>query len=190
MYESFSALRIYRELILSSTKAKEYNRVLESAVREHLEKEKEVLMCVASGSMSPLLIKGDAVVVRRTLIDDLAVGDVVVFAFDSHIFTHRIVRIFKNSSGSVKVRAKGDRSRFFDRSFSARSLIGVVSARDRRDRRIYFDTPYRKLCNRINAEISYYHGIFFYFLRRLRRRIKRNTLFALHYYDRRKRTAG
>lgn len=64
---------------------------------------------VRTGSMTPVMSPGDAVIVRATPIAELGVGDVALFFHptDAEIAAHRILTIETRESGVI-VRTKGD----------------------------------------------------------------------------------
>lgn len=86
----------------------------------------ERVYSVRTGSMTPYLRPGDAVVVRPA--SAYHVGDVVTFRparGSSAVVTHRIVSIDGDA-----IRTKGDANRTPDTwSFSSRQIVGVVSHR-------------------------------------------------------------
>lgn len=66
---------------------------------------------VVSPSMSPALNKGDLVIVFKALIEDLEVGDVIVFhkpTNPSELIVHRVYKILTDSDGRRYVVTKGD----------------------------------------------------------------------------------
>ncbi|HSX33461.1 MAG TPA: signal peptidase I [Candidatus Saccharimonadales bacterium] len=84
------------------------------------------LLSVQTGSMTPIIDKGDMVVVTRVPARQLAVGDVVTYASPTNphkTITHRIIRIT-----SQQITTKGDANAVADPTFNASSVIGRVRA--------------------------------------------------------------
>ena len=66
---------------------------------------------IGSGSMTPTINIGDAIIVDKSITKDLsglAVGDILVFRVEDLIYTHRIVEINENN-GMYYISTKGDR---------------------------------------------------------------------------------
>ncbi len=89
-------------------------------------------IAVASGSMHPVIKKGDVVVIEK--IDDsgygnVGVGDVLAFRYDNVIIVHRVVNII-NDKGEYYFYTKGDANALAD-SFVVEDdmVIGVVNAK-------------------------------------------------------------
>jgi signal peptidase len=87
------------------------------------------LMTVESGSMTPAIRKGDAVVLRPVASSNLKVGDVVSYrspADQSVIITHRIVEVEKTWK---QVITKGDNVSRNDKPLPMSEIIGRVDLR-------------------------------------------------------------
>jgi signal peptidase len=87
------------------------------------------LMTVESGSMTPAIRKGDAVVLRPVKSSDLKVGDVVSYrspADQSIIITHRIVEVEKTWK---QVITKGDNVGRNDKPLPMSEIVGKVDLR-------------------------------------------------------------
>ena len=66
---------------------------------------------IGSGSMSPTINVGDAIIIDKTFaknLDRLQVGDILVFKVKDSIYTHRIVDIHKKNN-QYQINTKGDR---------------------------------------------------------------------------------
>lgn len=87
---------------------------------------------VQTGSMEPELMTGSIIIVHKTDVDSLEVGDIISFyAADSEISglvnTHRIVNVSKNMSGQPVFVTKGDANDFNDpQTVSNINVIGKV----------------------------------------------------------------
>ena len=66
-----------------------------------------VMISIGSNSMAPNINKGDAVVYKKVDIDDIKVGDVLVFKYDGKVIVHRIIDIEEHNKNIVFY-TKGD----------------------------------------------------------------------------------
>lgn len=67
-------------------------------------------MAIGSGSMTPIINKGDAIIVEKLTDEqfrDLKIGDVIAYEYDNRIIVHRIINIEKKSNNSI-YHTKGD----------------------------------------------------------------------------------
>ena len=76
---------------------------------------------VTSDSMSPALMEGDIVAWTPTNIEDINVGDVIVFRSriawpDEKIVVHRVSAIEKKASGTILLETKGDNNKWTDQA--------------------------------------------------------------------------
>ncbi len=102
---------------------------------------------VVSGSMRPLIEIGDVVKVTRAEPSRIRIGDVVVFREGQVMVVHRIIR--KSwSNQQLEFRHSGDAG-VFSGTIAAQNLIGKVSVIEKDGRRIFLDTPWRVMSNRI-----------------------------------------
>mgnify|MGYP000433120794 CR=1 FL=1 len=73
---------------------------------------------VATGSMEPLIYPGDIILIRQIRdpdeINKLEVGDVIQFAQDNILITHRIIGIEQDDDGRMAFRTKGDNNSTHD----------------------------------------------------------------------------
>ena len=84
---------------------------------------------VASGSMTPNLLKGDVVVIEKINKKDIQVGDVIAYKYDKRIIIHRLVKIVKVGN-EMFYYTKGDANYGID-NYKIREdmIIGIVVAR-------------------------------------------------------------
>lgn len=67
------------------------------------------LIGVASESMTPTILKGDAILVDKSAkVDDMNIGDVIAYNNGDKVIIHRIVSITNNDEGIKVVDTKGD----------------------------------------------------------------------------------
>lgn len=85
---------------------------------------------VGSGSMSPTIQVGDAIIVDKTIknnLENLKVGDILVFRIKDSIYTHRIVDI-KEENSTYLISTKGDREGQVIDNWTVKNddIVGVV----------------------------------------------------------------
>src|SRR5438045_8259470 len=73
-------------------------------------------------SMLPSLLPGDILIVRQQPLSQLATGDIVVFARNGHLITHRIVG--KSCEGIRYLFTRGDSCEKPDAPISSHELLG------------------------------------------------------------------
>ena len=89
---------------------------------------------IVSGSMEPLIKVRDAVIVKRTDVDQIKVNDVITYrsedpAFSGILITHRVTNI-ETVNGEKKFTTKGDHNETVDRlSINANQIQGKVVMR-------------------------------------------------------------
>jgi len=86
-------------------------------------------LAIASGSMEPVISKGDIVIVKKmnSDYDKLKVGNVLVYKYNSVIVVHRIIKIV-NDKGKYYFYTKGDANGTEDNyEIPEESIIGVTN---------------------------------------------------------------
>jgi len=78
-------------------------------------------------SMMPALWSGDTVSVHRASFDDVAPGEVVVFARNRYLVAHRVVRRIANRHGALLV-TRGDAQPDDDAPLDVADFLGVVKS--------------------------------------------------------------
>ncbi len=87
---------------------------------------------IVTPSMVPTLQIQDAVVVKRSSVDDLKIGDIITFKssdirYNNLVITHRIVGAQKISTGDLVYRTKGDNNKLEDSALvTYNSVYGKV----------------------------------------------------------------
>ena len=71
------------------------------------------IVAIASGSMSPVFERGDAIIYEKVDINELQNGDIIAFKKNNVIITHRIVKIWNQGNGHYYV-TKGDNNDVID----------------------------------------------------------------------------
>ncbi len=84
------------------------------------------IRCKVGGiSMLPLLWPGDVIIIDPIDIEQIAIGDIVVFKLDNRLVAHRLISISSNNNSKFLF-TKGDSNLKKDEPISAELLIGVV----------------------------------------------------------------
>ena len=100
---------------------------LSSIEADHANNNLLIAFTVAGSSMFPVLVSGDKMLVKRSSLEDLKIGDIVVSADQSHKRAHRIVSI-DASSTPVQITTKGDVHYAADLPVGIDSIVGKVVA--------------------------------------------------------------
>jgi signal peptidase I len=85
------------------------------------------IMAIGSGSMEPIIYRGDAVIFKKVNnTEELKVGDILVFKNNNKFITHRIVSIDENNN-TITFTTKGDNNDDIDEFVThEEDVIGVV----------------------------------------------------------------
>jgi signal peptidase I len=127
--------------------------LLAELLRESLKQGGRPLLAVTSNSMAPLFRKGDRIALEAVEPAALQPGDVVVFASDGSLISHRYWR----STGqreTITLFTKGDRQRSYDSPWPAEQLVGRVAARHRDGRQLLFTEGAGRRLNRQLARLA------------------------------------
>ncbi len=87
---------------------------------------------VATGSMEPEMPVGTLLISQRTDIEDIKINDVVNFRSRDNgmlgmVITHRVVKVYEDSEGSIFLETKGDANKYADAKLvDEENLIGKV----------------------------------------------------------------
>jgi signal peptidase I len=81
---------------------------------------------VRGWSMYPFIRDGDNIKVVPAALDEIEVGDVVLFRSGDRLLAHRVVG-YISEDGSTSIRARGDRFRQEDPPFGQAELVGRVA---------------------------------------------------------------
>jgi signal peptidase I len=98
----------------------------------------EVRLRVLGTSMAPAMLPGDLVLIRRASLNDISMGEVVLFLQNGRMFVHRVVGKSEMSAAGNSAEhcliTRGDRLRHDDPPVSPRELLGraVIIERDNR----------------------------------------------------------
>lgn len=64
---------------------------------------------ITSGSMEPILKKGDYIIIKHSNLNKINVGDIITFKQGNTMITHRVVEIvYNNENNNLQFRTKGD----------------------------------------------------------------------------------
>ena len=108
---------------------------------------------ILSGSMSPLIEKGDRILVGRTALSAIHVGDIITYQDQNVLVTHRVVRK-ETRKGTLFFIGRGDcysgRSRV-----DSKAVIGKVRQIEKDGRRINLESTIWRLFNKIICAFFY-----------------------------------
>jgi ATP-binding cassette, subfamily B, bacterial len=82
-------------------------------------------------SMYPTLKEGDLGQVEKCSLEELKIGDIVVFKAHNKLIAHRLIDIYFQQNAKIFI-AKGDKNNFNDSPFTSEELIGKVTSFQRK----------------------------------------------------------
>ena len=109
--------------------------LLAPLLRESLQKGQHPQLIITSNSMTPLLQRGDKIILEFVTIEQLQPGDILTLTTESHLQTHRYWGM-EERAGTSYLLTCGDRPLSFDPLWPIGSLIGRVIARQRKGKRM------------------------------------------------------
>jgi len=74
---------------------------------------------ITSGSMWPVLKKGDLVLIGHVEKEDIKIGDIIVFKNENGFTIHRVVEIYEN-----QIKTKGDANNISDIAIEYKDVVG------------------------------------------------------------------
>ncbi len=101
-------------------------------LRDSLQQGRPTNLTVTSNSMTPLLQTGDQITLEPVRVSQLEPGDIITFATENHLITHRFWGLAA-SQGESQLHTRGDRTLCFDPSVAATNLVGRVIRRRRQE---------------------------------------------------------
>lgn len=108
------------------------------------------IIAIASSSMSPSYKRGDAVIIEKTSVSIIKVGDIIAFNNNKQIVTHRVVKI-KEDGNTMYFYTKGDANNSIDAEYVIQeNVIGIVKNVIK-----YVGYPTIKLNEIIQGEVIY-----------------------------------
>lgn len=128
--------------------------VIVELLREGMEQGQLPLLTITSGSMAPLLRYGDQVGIVPSSVEQLEVGDIVVFHSSPSLMTHRYWGTLE-SAGQIKCVTRGDGGLLFDPPWEAGRLVGRVANYHRRDSTFSLDSGRGRWLNRHLATCAF-----------------------------------
>ena len=92
---------------------------------------KYYFLTIGSGSMRDKIDVGDVVIVKKLKqneLNQIQVGNVLVFKMDNKVIVHRVIDIKKDKDGVLAFKTKGDANNEADNWYvSEKSVIGVTN---------------------------------------------------------------
>ena len=80
------------------------------------------LIAIASNSMVPVFSKGDGLLIEKCDVDNIEVGDILVFKNNNAVITHRVIKK-EVVNNNVKFTTKGDNNKAKDEIISTSSNV-------------------------------------------------------------------
>jgi signal peptidase len=109
------------------------------SLRKQLIENNHSVKIEASGySMFPFLRKGDVQTISPVPIEDIQIGDVVVFEQNNNWISHRVIAIQKTTN-EISLTLRGDTSRFLDPTVTKENYIGKTVSFERKGKTIVLD---------------------------------------------------
>ena len=115
------------------------SRLIGELLTESLGRGLQPVLTISSGSMRPLLRRGDEVIIENAAWEGLVAGDIIVLRRPAALFTHRFWGTVTTSAGAW-LTTRGDRSASFDRPVLPEAYVGRVAARRRNGRILFLDS--------------------------------------------------
>lgn len=104
-----------------------YERESISVIKDALTHKESRLQVYATGdSMSPLIKKGDTIVIKSVSPEEIKLGDIAVFDSQGKLCAHRLIRKYSIGNRYVFI-TKSDKTFMADASFEDQKLIGKVA---------------------------------------------------------------
>jgi signal peptidase I len=137
---------------LLENKTNEYSNII--LLADELLTEGFFLQITVGGySMFPYLQNGDEVLIKKEPINNLKVGDIIVFRSAKKLIAHRIIT-FRKTNSHTNIITKGDSLIFFDKPINEELYIGKITDYIRKNKSISIITPKRLLLNKFMIVIS------------------------------------
>lgn len=111
-----------------------------SQIAAQLQEHGRVHLLVRGSSMQPWVRPGDIALIRRTGIEEVRCGDVVLFQRDDRLFVHRLVEK-RGTLREAEFLAKGDAHPEPDGVINNELILGRVTCIYRGDKRIDLNSP-------------------------------------------------
>lgn len=105
---------------------------------------------VAGASMLPAIRPRDVLFVERRAIQQIQIGDIVLFALDHRLFAHRVVRTGVDTAGAPTLVTRGDTHRDEDLPIASSQLLGQVLSVSRNGRTHAAPFPYSWAASRLS----------------------------------------
>lgn len=112
-----------------------------------------VHLLVRGSSMQPWVRPGDIALIRRTGIDDVRCGDVVLFQRENRLFVHRLVEK-RGTLRQAEFLAKGDAHPAPDGVINDQLILGRVICVYRGKKRIDLDSPRQLALGLVVSQLS------------------------------------
>lgn len=140
--------------------------------KEILKKGSCVRVPIVGSSMFPLFRKGDVIIIEPVDIEQIVLGDIIVYQREDKIFAHRLVKRYIDN-GKTTFMTKGDTFSECDKPFFSEDVLGRVSATERKGQLLRINSGLYGALNSFCAKISPFSRWIYPPLRKIRRMTNR-----------------
>lgn len=105
-------------------------------------------------SMHPMIRAGDIIVVESARVDDISIGDIVLYCLGEKMVAHRVIRR-RVENGKMVLVTKGDSCPNFDKPVFPEHVIGKVITIQKKEREVRLDTNLGRLINLFWVMVSF-----------------------------------
>lgn len=127
--------------------------LLAALLRESLGKGQHPRLTIISSSMTPLLRRGDGIILESITPGQLQPGDILTLTTESYLQTHRYWGQ-QHQAGNPYLLTRGDQPLIFDKPWPEESLIGRVVARQRQGKMLSLREGWGKWLNTQLARLA------------------------------------
>lgn len=127
--------------------------VTEALVESGLREGRETSFTIKTGSMNPMLVAGDKVLVRSKLAETTAIGDILLRKAENGWLVHRLI-CKRTDSETVWLKTKGDNSPLAEEDWRGSDLLGVIAAAQSGKRAASLDSTRARWANTVIARLS------------------------------------
>ncbi len=135
-----------------------------------LEEKGKIFLRLSGFSMFPFLQEGDVALIKKVAINELSIGDVIVFTQDQKMIAHRLKEIIQKGNHFL-LTTKGDTSKNNDPVFTEKEYVGKIVSFNRKEKNITITTKFYELIGTIIIKTTRLNTPFFVLNKRIWRRI-------------------
>ena len=118
------------------------SKLLIETLKESIQKGELVKIKLGGNSMWPFIKNGTNATIKRVEIEELKIGDIIVFSTGNKIIAHRIINL---NESSKEITTKGDNRFFSDKKIGSSEYIGKI---------IFLETGNKKINTQLKSNYS------------------------------------